>query len=486
MPVDPAADQSPRKRWGRKLPIFGCVLAVGAGAVLVVVAAVVVVALFARPFLEQRIVDRARERGFEIRIGHFQLGWTEVVLQNVDLRLVGVGGVEARLQRVDVALERFEPVSVVADGVDLRIVGSAPAVALELAEWARAYPPRHPEAYRGSLAARQVRVAWREAATDEPWLQVAGGTVTPTPEGGSLAAEKAQVVGVELGRVGAGWTATEAVVDLGFGSPRAEQAPVRVLVRHAAEPPTAVFTLRPTLLHQLSEPLGARLPVDDDVTLGGEAELTLPPAFQRGAVVGRLKMTLKGYVPPHPAELSGFVFGDTTTIESAISITEDRSQIALEQTRLSAGRFTLEGQGQIQRFQSHARIQAALRGDLPCSALATAAAHTRLGQALGRVVGPVASQMVKGSVAVLVKVDADTRRLAEAQVLRTIGVGCGLKPIPIPGLGTIDLGDVTLDDLSRLPSGIPSSLPPLPSSLPPLPTPGGFPFPPLLAPTPDD
>ncbi len=472
----------PPRRSSAKLPILGCLFALAAAGLLVVVAVVILVAVFAKPFLEQRIVERARERGFEVEIGHLELGWTLVSLNDVDVRLVGVRGVGARLDRVEVALERLEPASVVARGVDLQLEGSAPAMALELAEWAKTYPPSQPGAYRGSFTAEQVQVAWREAAGDEPWLELAGGKVTPTKEGGSLTARKARVVGVELGRVGAGWTATEAVVDLGFGAAQTDQAPVRILVRHGEEPPTALFTLNPTPLHQLSEPLGAKLPIDEDVKLSGEVELTLPQAFQRGSLTGRMHLTLDGYVPPHPVELSGFVFGDSTTIESQITLSEDRSLVTLEGTRLTAGKFTLEGQGKVQRFQTHAHVQIALRGDLPCGALASAAAHTRLGQTLGKIVGPAASQLVKGSVAVLVKVDADTRRLSEARVLRTIGVGCGLKPIPIPGIGTIDLGDVTLDDLSKLPSGIPSSLPPLPSSLPPFPAPGGFSFPPLAAP----
>jgi hypothetical protein len=448
----------------------------GAGGLLLLVALVILVAIFARPFLERRIIERARERGFEVRIGHLELGWTRASLNDMDVRLVGVRGIDARLDRVEVTLAGLEPKSVVARGVDLRLEGSAPAIALELAEWARTYPPSQPGAYQGSFAAEQVRVTWREVAGEEPWLELAGGQVNPTQDGGTLTARKARVVGVELGPVGAGWTMTEAVVDLGLGAPRADQAPIRMLVRHGEEPPTVLFTLNPTPLHQLSEPLGAKLPIDEDVELSGEVELTLPQAFARGSVAGRMNLTLDGYVPPHPVELSGFVFGDSTTIESQLTIAEDRSVVTLEQTRLTAGKFTLKGQG-------HARVQVALRGELSCGALASAAAHTRLGQTLGKIVGPAARQLVKGSVAVLVKVDADTRRLSEAKLLRTIGVGCGLKPIPIPGIGTIDLGDITLDDLSKLPAGIPSSLPPLPSALPPLPTPDGFPFPPLGAPT---
>ena len=470
------------KRVSRKVGVLGCFAAAAATGVLLLIGLTIAIAIFAKPFIERRIVERARERGLDVRIGHFELGWTHVTLGDVEASLVGVRGIHAEIDSVEVTLERLEPVSVVAREVDLQLEGSAPSIALDLAEWARAYPGGSPQAYRGSLAAHGVRVEWRETADDEPWLRLSGGTIVPTAEGGTLQADRATVAGVELGRVGAGWTATETVIDLGFGAEKLEQAPVRIAVRHADSPPTARFTLNPTPLHRLSEPLGALLPVDEDVKLSGEVELVLPPAFQRGKIDGRVSLVLEGYIPPHPVELSGFVFGDSTTIDTQIAISEDRSIIELEQTRLTAGRFSLQGRGKVERFQSHARVQVALRGDLPCSALANAAAQSRLGQSLGKIVGSAASMLVKGSVAVLVKVDADTRRLSEAKVLRTIGVGCGLKPIPIPGIGTIDLGDITLDDLSKLPSSISTSLPPLPSALPPLSVPKGFPFPSLAAP----
>jgi hypothetical protein len=108
---------------------------------------------------------------------------------------------------------------------------------------------------------------------------------------------------------------------------------------------------------------------------------------------------------------------------------------------------------------------------LPCDALAGAAAETQLGQLLGKTLGKLAGRAAKdlvgGSVAVRVKIEADSRDLPNAKVTRTIGVGCGLKPLKL---------DIDLSKLPPLPSGLPpfpSGLPPLPSGLPPLP----FPFP---------
>ena len=46
---------------------------------------------------------------------------------------------------------------------------------------------------------------------------------------------------------------------------------------------------------------------------------------------------------------------------------------------------------------------------------------------------PIPQRALNGSVSVFVKIDADTRDLAAAKMVRTIGVGCGLKPIDSPG-----------------------------------------------------
>ena len=449
---------------------------------LIVGAVVLLVALYAKPFLEARIVEQARARGIEIEIGSFEWSFSQITLRDTSVRLVGVRTVAAKFERTQVELKHFfEPAAVVVEGAAVDVTGSAPAVALEVAEWTRSYP----HAIEGPLTAQQVSVRWREAAGDDPWLDLHGGQVAPTSGGGKFLAPATEIWGIEVGPVGAVWTAKESAVDLGFGAEAAEEAPVRVVVRHGEIPPTATFTLRPVTARRLSEPLGAQLPISDRVLLSGEVQLTLPPAFQSGPIEGTAKLSLKGYIPPHPVELDGFVFGDTTTVETRLSVAADRRTVTLTDTRLTAGRFILAGQGEIHREDAFARLQLTLRGDLPCNALADAAAQSRLGATLGRIVGPMARQLVDGSVAVVVKVEADSRNLQQAKVLRTIGVGCGLKPLVIPGLGTLDLGKVNLDDLNLdqlppLPAEVSVEVPPLPSSLPPLPT--ALPFPALPAP----
>src|SRR5690606_40131857 len=92
---------------------------------------------------------------------------------------------------------------------------------------------------------------------------------------------------------------------------------------------------------------------------------------------------------------------------------------------------------------------------------------------VGAWVKQAARQAVAGFIQILVRVDADTRALADARVIRTITPGCGLKPLPLPDLHELPKERLELPgQLPPLPPelALHSGLPALPSALPPLPT----------------
>ncbi len=448
--------------------ILGCLGALLAAGVVVALLGLALSARLLDPYLQRRVREAARERGFVIDFATLRPSLTKLELEGVTLTLVGVAGIDAHLDRLDLALDDLEPVAATVHGGRIRVVGSAPALALSFAEWTRAYPAT----YAVPLTAHGIGVEWREAAAAKPWLSLAGGNLLPTPVGGAFAAERAEVSGLDVGRVTAGYQASEAQIALGFGSPSPAEGPVQIVVRHAANPPVALVTLRPTPLERLAGPLGMPLP-KGGISVSGVAELTLPVGMGAGPVTGTLHAALKGYIPPHPVELDGFVFGDVTELDTKLAVSADRAKVALTETRVTAGSFVVKGKGDVTRSAQTARVRLALRGDLPCSALVGAAAKSRLGEALGRLAAGLVRDYVRGSVAVRIDIDAQTHQLDQARMIRTIGVGCGLQPITIPGIGTIDLSGLDLTDLPRgLPTGLPSALPPIPSAwrLPPFPT----------------
>ncbi|HEX7452987.1 MAG TPA: hypothetical protein VF294_11910, partial [Polyangiaceae bacterium] len=231
------------------------------------------------------------------------------------------------------------------------------------------------------------------------------------------------------------------------------------------------------------------------VVVSSVTTLAFPTGPLAGSLTGSTSINLKGYVPPHPFELDGFIFGDTTSFDTKFAIPAIRDRIVLSEAHLKAGSFELKGDGLLTRAPDHSQATLTLSGELPCSALASVEAESRLskilGSELGAKAGKLAQQLVGGSVTVGLKVNADTRNLAAARLDRSIGVGCGLHPlslaelaklVPFPtdinqllqGLPTLPNG---LSNLPGLPAGIssgvaalPSGIPALPNGIPALPT----------------
>ena len=358
--------------------------------------------------------------------------------------------------------------------MDAKAVGSLPALALELGAWSK----RFPSAYALPLSASGVSFAWKPSANEDPWLFLSGGTFAKTAAGSAFAAEKARVAGAEVGRVGATITSTASSVALGFGESELAKAPLRLDAAQTPKP-MVTLTLAPVALERLAEPFAMALPVKDVV---GSGTVTFDFASSDSMLPtnGHARLELKGYIPPHPVELDGFVFGDVTVLETDLHFGANPDDIALENTSVTAGRFVLKGSGTIAREANAARVKLDLRGALPCDSLAGAAAESRLGKLLGRVAGRkagiAAARLVGGSVGVRMQIDASTADLPGARVERSIGIGCGLKPVTLQDLR--ELGEqIFQGDLSKLPEELEKLLPkgplPVPSRLPPIPS--GFP-----------
>jgi ADP-dependent NAD(P)H-hydrate dehydratase / NAD(P)H-hydrate epimerase len=442
------------------------------------IGAVVAALLLAKPFMLRTAHAQAREHGFELEVGQLDwgIGWVE--LRSTRFSLIGVSGIHGSADRIQIELSLLKPKRIRAEKVDVQVQGSIAIVAVEFSEWTKSYP----SAYRLPAEAVGVAVSWRSSQAGAPWLAIRDGVIRPAKDGGLFQASDAKLAGFSLGRIGAGWTAEQSTIALGFGETEVERAPIRASIHHASDPPSGEIMLLQTELSKLADPFGVQIPLEN-VSASGEAKLVFQRGRADGVVDGSFKSRLHGYVPPHPRELDGFVFGDVTSFDSKFEISEDRTRATLTESTVTAGAFKLVGGGAILRHSDHATINLDLRGSLPCDSLASAAAESQLGQmlgsALGKLAGRAAKDLVGGSVAVRVKIDADSRDLPNAKVTRTIGIGCGLKPLKL------DL------DLGKLPP-LPRGLPPLPSGLPPIPSgwpqlPSGLPPPPKFPlPVPDD
>jgi hypothetical protein len=372
------------------------------------------------PLVDFVVRARARSLGIAIESAKIDVGLGWVRLRDARFGLVGVRGVRGQLQRATVELAWLTPRRVEARGVSVALECTPSDLALDLGEWAK----DHPEAFRAQALAVNVDIGWRDGPGGKPWLAIAGASVMPGAGGGGrLVAESASVAGARVGKVGVAWNGDSAAVSLGFGKDDLARAPVRLEVRHAARPITARVTLAPTPIGELAAPLGVALPLRG-MSAEGSADLVLSPKGMRGPIEGSVRMVLHGYVPPHPAELDGIVFGDRTSFETKVRVAEDRKSVVLSGTSIAAGAFKLSGSGSIERRETFALVALTLGGAIPCAALARSAATAHLGNVVGGLVGDVSSRTLGGVVNVGVQVNADTRNLPTAQVKHSVAIGC--------------------------------------------------------------
>ena len=463
------------KRWLLLFSILGAVLLGGAALGLFV--------LLPR-YVESKVLSTAEAEGVSLKPESISFGWGWVQLSQVKVNLDRVRTVEMQVGRIDVALDGLSPLSIDLTNVDGLVIGSLSNVGLELGEWTKA----HASAYSLPLSAKNVHVRFVEPAGAPPWLEVSGGELTRTKSGGVFAAPHTQLLGVDLGTVGAGFAREASSIALGFGETDLGRAPFRVEVSPGGATPTARFVLAPTAAERLAKPLGLGLLLSgtNGITVSSETTVAFASGAAAGSVSGVSHLTLKGYIPPHPFELDGFIFGDTTTFDTKFALPATRDRITLTETRLAAGKFELSGGGLLSRASDHSEATLNLSGELPCSALAGVEAQSRLAKLLGAQLagkaGKLAEKVVNGSVHVGLKFSADTRKLSDAHIERTIGVGCGLRPLSLADIRKLLPADVNafleslpplpndLSSLPGLPTALPSNLPPLPSGMPALPS----------------
>lgn len=451
----------------------GLLLALGI-VVLGALAVAIGLSVYVPRYVHERVVAEAKARGIDLEPGEIHFGWQWVQLSGARAKLIGAPAIEMKLGLLDFPLTNWEPGVVEASDVELGASGSLPRLLLQLGEWTK----NNPRAYELPLVASRVSVRIAETPGGAPWLELSGGMLTRTVAGAIFSAQSCKLSGYELGQVGAGYSTESSNVSIGFGDQSAQAAPLRLDASMDDKGGKMSVVLTPTKLGLLAQGLGIPLPLPE-VIAAGNVELTFPPGLGEGEVKGKLSATLKGFIPPHPPELDGFVFGDTTTLETQLSVDRAREKVTLTSTQVKAGKFELKGGGSIVRQGVVAIADIELKGTLPCETLAGAAAESRLGQLLGRASGRqgkvTALALVRGDVSVLVAIQARSDDLQNAKLTRTIGVGCGLKPLSLEELIKLtpnakDLQAIGGEVGKKLEAlGKDLGLPPVPSALPGLP-----------------
>ncbi len=411
---------------------MGVALAVGS---TLLVAALVAFAFGFEPLVKRIMVSQALERGVVLEPGKLGVGVGWVELVDSRFTLLGVRGVSGTLDRFQVDLSGLTPKKITVHGLHVEAVGDPATLAGDARKWVDTYR----KTFVTPLAASKVAARWRPAADAKPIVELPDVAVAPGAKGTIVDAPGASVSGVMVGPLHAEIVKDTATLTLGLGSPPPAKPPLTATI----EPTKADVTLAPMDVSGVTALLGVKLPLAN-VKLGATLQVERP---EGGPITGKLSADLHGFVPPHPRELDGIVFGGTTHVETAFAVAKDEQSAALDHATVTAGAFKLAGKGLVTRQGDHARVQLDLSGNIACTDVATSAAQSRLGRVVGAWVASAARQALKGSVGVVVRIDALSNDLDHAKVLKTIGIGCGLKPLPLP---TLELPDIQLPALPKL------------------------------------
>jgi hypothetical protein len=306
------------------------------------------------------------------------------------------------------------------------------------------------------LETQRTQVTWRAFAQGPSFVQIDDlGFANTTTQGDkdisvwAITGSRAQVGAYVLRPLALALRVEANATEVGFGTTQMAAAVVRAGWRHESFANDFHVAFNALQVGALLERL--KLPSTDPqlarVSCSGDISVRVPEDTRR-PYAGQLRFDLLGWVPPHPPELDGFAFGHSTQLQSKFELDRALSHVKLTELTLASGALKLSGQGLIQIVAlAYAQLKAELNGQIPCAALASAMAESKLGQAYGRWVAKNAQTAVEGHVDVGVQIDADSRHLGQAKVVKQVGVGCGLRPLTLSealSLGLPPLPDADL------------------------------------------
>jgi hypothetical protein len=425
-------------------------------------------------WLRQQVVDAARQQGVVLELPNLEFSLSGVHLRDARAKLEGVTELTAYLQSVDIAVSGFKPNHIDVDGILVQAVGSP----LSLGNAVRAWQARHPTVLSAMPKTNvgKTRFTWQEASNSSPFVVLDGVAVGkvakpygPVGDDACIEAERAEVGAYAMAPLVAVIHVEPQSVEVGLGAKQWEGVSARGGWKSQPNANELHLSFGPLKLGSLlaQSPVAVKDATLTAASLAGGVSLLIPNDAHR-SYAGQWAFDVAGWTPPHPPELQGFAFGNSTRLQSSFEVDRALTLANFSDVRLLAGEFKLVGRAVARRNTlTSALVQAELKGRIPCAALASAVATSKLGQAYGRWVASHAEQLVQGYVEATVQIDADTNNLQRAKLVKQIGVGCGLKPLSISEVLSLGLPPPPDADLLRHLgkdlADLSHTLPPLPS-----------------------
>lgn len=139
---------------------------------------------------------------------------------------------------------------------------------------------------------------------------------------------------------------------------------------------------------------------------------------------GSFDSTIDNWIPPHPKELNGIVFGKATKATGEFAM--DGAKVDLTKLHVAAGALVLDGTGKA-TLEGGGRVDLSLAGSVPCNALAVSAIGAHLGMGAALLTSRIASGHITGTVGVQLKVTLRAKDAANPEIHPSAQLRCGLK-----------------------------------------------------------
>jgi len=443
------------RRWAIALAVF-----LGAGGLA---------AWLGYALLWREIQAQAAAQGVQLEGCELALRWQSLRLSGCQFALAGAGTEQAsrwglgtvrvsgKLAEVELVLAGLRPQRLLVRGAEVALRGEVPWL-----QFTKSLPGQAASASELPVEVEQSSLSWISGDDPKPWLSLS--KLRYRSDRRELDSE------LVLGEATRGHVAFgPAGLMVALGEP--DRPKLRLTARAGAGRDHLELSaeLRALPLVELEGPWLSLPAVLRSVALDGRIFASLPVGLSTELPGGDVHLTLAGLQFPVPREVEGLVHGTPPKISGKFALTRSLDRATFRELELVTGALVMHGNARLERAGEGATVQSDLSGPLPCVAIAESAARAHAGSVLVQWAKRVAQRSLRGSVQVVAALQGHTSDLPHARVVTSIGVGCGLQPLPI------DV-DLPRELLERLPAEIRRRMPRL-DSLPQLPAPGKLPDP---------
>jgi hypothetical protein len=385
------------------------------------------------------VVRQADKRGVQLRGCEIELAWdlpklSGVTLKQCEFELARAPYVTGKLDEIEVELVDMKPKTATVSGADI-VVRGTPKLSDILED-------RKPSLDDIRVKVRESRLRWFATESETPRLDLAA--LRYDSDGGEFASQ-VEIEGILRGTASRRASVIETELHL-VDNPKAK-------LSARLEQDTSLGEVRTEFEKlALSELDGPLLPIPKElhhVQVDARFYAQIPLGMSMKQPKGDLRLTLHGLNFPVPRELEGLVYGTPAELSTQFTLDRSLTRAKLRRLQFSVGALQMNGDGKVELEGDGLAFELAMAGNLSCSAIVRSATAAHAGSEIAKVAGKIAKKALKGSVKIIVFVDGHTDSLEQTKVIKSVGVGCGLRP-------------ELVDELAQLPTRLLEQLPDIP------------------------